>query len=50
MGGMDFDPRLWFVESHPFWLLGAIVLIILGAFFCFYHPDCNVCQFLDAYG
>jgi hypothetical protein len=39
----------WSREPHPSLLLGAIVLIGLLAFYCHYHPDCAVCQFLEAY-
>lgn len=31
-------------------LLGGMVIIVVLGFFCFYHPDCPVCQFLDAFG
>ena len=46
---MDTEPRIWFREQHPWLLLGAIAAIIWLAFFCFYHPDCSLCQFLEAY-
>ena len=36
-------------EPHPGLLLGAIVVIGLLALYCHYHPDCAVCQFLEAY-
>ena len=43
MAGMSTEQQIWL-------LMGAIVVLVLLAFFCFYHPDCSVCQFMDAFG
>jgi len=27
----------------------GIALLIWLAFFCFYHPDCSICQFMEGF-
>jgi hypothetical protein len=49
MAGMSKESHGWLVENGWLVVLGAFVVCGALAFFCHYHPDCPVCQFLDAY-
>jgi hypothetical protein len=49
MAGMSKESHGWLVENGWLVVLGAFVVCGVLVFFCFHHPDCPVCQFLDAY-
>jgi len=40
MAGMHFNPKHW-------WLILVVMVAVVGLiFFCFYQPDCPVCQLM----